>query len=234
MSEENLNKPVDPDEINDDIGKVLVKLARQSVEYYFKNKEVMKVPENLPKILYRPGAAFTTIETYYSEKQYSLRGCIGFIEPIKPLAKTVIEVSIESAFNDPRFNPMDEYELDTVTFEVSVLSKLEEAPSDKEGRLNFVVIGRDGLVAERGYHRGLLLPQVPVENLWDKETFLSETCLKAGLWPDCWLDNKTRIYRFRAMAWKELKPKGYIVRRDLALEYNALISGSKKLASSSS
>ncbi|AFZ70297.1 uncharacterized protein, PH0010 family [Caldisphaera lagunensis DSM 15908] len=219
-----LKKPVDPDEINDELGKLLVNISRQSVEYYFKNKKVMELPKDLPEILYRPGAAFTTIETYYSKEQHSLRGCIGFIEPIKPLIKTVIDVSIEAAFNDPRFEPMNPEELDTVTFEVSVLSKLEEAPKDKEGRINFIVIGRDGLVVERGYYRGLLLPQVPVENLWDKETFLSETCLKAGLWPDCWLDPKTKVYRYRAMAWKEVEPKGNIVRRDLALEYESLIN----------
>ncbi|MDP8002827.1 MAG: AmmeMemoRadiSam system protein A [Caldisphaera sp.] len=224
MQDEAINKPIDPDEIDDETGALLVKIARQSVEYYFKNKAIMSTPSYIPKILQRPGAAFVTIDTYYSENQSSLRGCIGYIEPIKPLINTVMEVSLEAAFNDPRFNPMDEREINFVTFEVSVLSKLEASPSDKIGRLNFIVIGRDGLVIERGYNRGLLLPQVPVENLWDKETFLSETCIKAGLWPDCWLDNKTKVYRYRAMAWKEVKPNGIIIRRDLAKEYEKLIN----------
>ncbi len=220
-------QPVDPEEITDDIGLLLVKVARQSVEHYFKNKSKMPVPNNLPSMVYRPGAAFVTIESYYPEGKSELRGCIGYIEPIKPLIKTIIDVSLEAAFNDPRFYPLREKELNSVTFEVSVLSKLEEAPKDKNGRLEFIVIGRDGLVVERGFNRGLLLPQVPVENLWDKETFLSETCLKAGLWPDCWLDNKTKIYRFRAMAWKEYKPKNSIIRRDLSKEYEELVKLNK-------
>ena len=213
-----MEAPVDPDELDDAIGEQLVRIARRSVEHYFETRELMPTPEGLPPVVYRPGAAFVTIETYESESR-SLRGCIGFVEPIRPLVRSVIEVAVEAAFNDPRFMPMERDELETVTFEVSVLSRLEEAPKTPQGRLIFVKIGRDGLVVERGIYRGLLLPEVPVENLWDPETFLSETCIKAGLWPDCWRDERVKVYRFRTAAWREETPKGPVRRRDLASEY---------------
>ncbi len=211
-------RPVDPAELSDDVGELLVKIARQSVEHYLTKGSIMLTPEGLPSVVYRPGAAFVTIETYESGRK-SLRGCIGFIEPVRPLVRSVIEVAVEAAVNDPRFVPMDRSELDSVIFEVSVLSALEEAPKDRRGRLSFVKIGRDGLVVERGFYRGLLLPEVPVENLWDAETFLSETCIKAGLWPDCWLDERVKVYRFRTATWTEETPKGRVRRRDLAAEY---------------
>ena len=214
--------PVDPDELSDEIGEQLVRIARKSVEYYFEHRSLMPTPSGLPEIVYRPGAAFVTIETYEGGAR-SLRGCIGFIEPVRPLVRSVIEVAVEAAFNDPRFNPMERHELPQVTFEVSVLSRLEEAPADREGRVKFVKIGRDGLVVERGFYRGLLLPEVPVENLWDVETFLSETCIKAGLWPDCWLDPKVKVYRFRTAAWVEEEPLGKVRRRNLAEEYEQLL-----------
>jgi AmmeMemoRadiSam system protein A len=218
-----LERPVDPDEVDDSLGEQLVRLARKSVEHYFDRKELMPAPQGLPPVAYRPGAAFVTIETYEGGSR-SLRGCIGFIEPVRPLVRSVIEVAVEAAFNDPRFMPMERQELDYVTFEVSVLSALEEAPRDVKGRLEFVEIGRDGLVVEKGIYRGLLLPEVPVENLWDVETFLSETCIKAGLWPDCWRDERVKVYRFRTAAWLEETPKGRVRRRDLAAEYRQALA----------
>ncbi len=213
-----MSKPVDPEELTDDTGAELVRIARRTVEYWFEHRERMPAPQGLDPVVYRRGAAFVTIETYYSEDHRELRGCIGHVIAVKPLIESVIEVALEAAFRDPRFPPLSREELDNVTFEVSVLSPLEEAPRDPAGRLGFVVIGRDGLVVERGMYKGLLLPEVPVEYLWDEATFLSETCLKAGLWPDCWLDPETRVYRFRTRAWREKWPRGPIARRDLREE----------------
>ncbi len=215
--------PVDPDEVTDEVGEYLVRLARRSVEYYFEHGARMPTPEDAPPLTRRPGAAFVTIETYLEGGGRELRGCIGYVEPVKPLVDTVIEVALQAAFNDPRFPPLARHELDTVTFEVSVLSVLEEAPRDPRGRLAFVKVGRDGLVVERGPYRGLLLPQVPVEYGWDEETFLSETCIKAGMWPDCWLDPETRVYRYRAAAWREEYPRGPVERRDMVRELEEIL-----------
>ncbi|GAB6148098.1 TIGR00296 family protein [Stetteria hydrogenophila] len=219
-------RPVDPDEVTDEVGEYLVRLARRSVEHYLKTGRRLEAPGDVPELARRPGAAFVTIEAYHGPDERELRGCIGYTEPVKPLVDTVIDAALAAAFEDPRFPPLSPSELDTVTFEVTVLSRLEEAPRSPEGRLSFTLVGRDGLVVERGVYKGLLLPQVPVEYGWDEETFLSETCIKAGLWPDCWLDPETRVYRFRAASWREAEPRGRVERRDLRRELEALIGGS--------
>jgi len=139
--------------------------------------------------------------------------------PVKPLVEATIESALNSAFRDPRFPPMEEWELDQVTFEVSVLSDYEYLGDDPAERLANVLIGRDGLVVERGVHAGLLLPSVPIDHVWDRSTFLSETCIKAGLWPDCWLDPETRVYRYRARVWREEVPLGEVEYRSLRNEY---------------
>ena len=210
-------KPVDPEELTFDEGSYLVWLSRRAVEEYFGLSKRMdyKLPS---KKLERPGAAFVTIETY-SHGSRSLRGCIGYIKPVKPLYLTVKEVALQAAFNDPRFPPMRKEELDNVTFEVSVLSDMEKAPANREGRKNFVKIGRDGLLVVYGLFSGLLLPQVPVEYGWSVEEFLSETCIKAGLPWDCWFDSKVDVYRFRARIWREVEPRGRIEELDLHKEW---------------
>ncbi|NOZ30699.1 MAG: TIGR00296 family protein [Crenarchaeota archaeon] len=214
-------KPVDPDELTHEHGEFLVKFSRKVLEYYFKTGNIIKPPQDVDPLLLRPGAVFVTIETYYDYEKRELRGCIGVTRPVKPLIEAVIESTLNSAFHDPRFHPMEEYELDQVTFEVSVLSDYEYLGNTPEERRKGVVIGRDGLIVERPPYAGLLLPSVPIDYLWDKTTFLSETCIKAGLWPDCWLDPKTKVYRFRARVWRERYPLGPVEYRDLREEYRA-------------
>ncbi len=218
MREEN-ERPVDPEELTDDEGQFLVKIARKSVEYYFNTREKLPTPKDISSKLLRPGMAFVTIEKYYNYDHRELRGCIGTTAPIRSLIDTVIEVALESAFNDPRFPPLERYELDQVTFEVSVLSDFEYLGDTPEERLKGVVIGRDGLLVDAGLAKGLLLPVVPIEYMWDRATFLSQTCIKAGLWPDCWLSSKIRVYRFRARVWREKEPLGETEYRDMRKEY---------------
>jgi uncharacterized protein (TIGR00296 family) len=107
-------------------------------------------------------------------------------------------------------------ELVQVVFEVSVLTPPEpvkvEKPHDYSKKIK---VGRDGLIVERGYCKGLLLPQVPVELGWDEETFLCECCAKAGLPPDSWLLDGTGICRFQAIIFQETTPKGAIVRKEI-------------------
>ncbi|NOZ88971.1 MAG: AmmeMemoRadiSam system protein A [Crenarchaeota archaeon] len=215
---------VRPDELTFEEGAYLVRLARRSVEYFFEHRRLMPVPEDAPPRLRRPGAAFVTITTYYSYEHRELRGCIGHVVPVKTLVESVIEVAVEAAFRDPRFPPMTPDELPRVTFEVTVLGPLEPLPETPEGRLSSIVIGRHGLVARRGMLQGLLLPDVPLEYLWDEETFLAETCVKAGMPPYCWLDRSTEFYRYEGRAWRETKPLGEIEERDLTREYRELIS----------
>jgi uncharacterized protein (TIGR00296 family) len=210
-------KPIDPEELSFEEGIFLVKLARRTVEEYFriKSEESQELPS---RRLERPGAAFVTVEKYANGVR-SLRGCIGYIKPVKPLYLTVKEVALQAAFNDPRFPPIKKEEINNVTFEVSVLSEMEKAPTDREGRKKFVKIGRDGLMVAYGLFSGLLLPQVPVEYGWSVEEFLSETCVKAGLPWDCWFNSNVEVYRFRARIWREIKPREEIEERNLHKEW---------------
>ena len=155
----------------------------------------MSIPKiDFPEKFERKSGVFTTISTY---PQHDLRGCIGFPEPIFPLKKALIESAISAAFQDPRFPPLRKDEIDKVVFEVSLLTPPQEIRvKNRKELLEIVKIGKHGLIVEKGFYKGLLLPQVPVEWGWDVEQFLSQTCWKAGLYPDCWLDKNTKIYTF--------------------------------------
>lgn len=126
----------------------------------------------------------------------ALRGCIGRIEPDQPLARAIPAAAIAAASTDPRFAPMTGEELAEVAIELSILGPLEPISG-----VNEIEIGRHGLLVERGWNRGLLLPQVALEWGWDAEAFLSQTCHKAGLPPDAWQD--ATIWRFEAEVFSE-------------------------------
>lgn len=122
-----------------------------------------------------------------------LRGCIGHIVGDMPLHKTVAEMARCAAFEDPRFPPLTDDELARAEIEISVLGPLTPCPDP-----GMIEVGRHGLLVRQGLRSGLLLPQVPVEWKWDRETFLRQTCAKAGLPSDCWQDPRTAIFWFEA------------------------------------
>jgi AmmeMemoRadiSam system protein B/AmmeMemoRadiSam system protein A len=130
-----------------------------------------------------------------------LRGCIGSIQPRKPIRETVAEMARAAAFDDPRFPSMRAEELPTVSIEISVLSPLREIDGPED-----VTVGRDGLVVEQGPMRGLLLPQVAESQGWDPTTFLEHTARKAGLPESAWQDDETRTYAFTASVFAEDLP----------------------------
>jgi AmmeMemoRadiSam system protein A len=127
-----------------------------------------------------------------------LRGCIGHITGSRALVETVKEVALSSAFEDPRFSPLRAEEWDRVHIEISVLSPFEEI-----GDVNRIEVGVHGIMVRRGSHSGLLLPQVASEQGWDRDAFLSHTCLKAGLPPEAWSWPQTRIEIFSAQVFAE-------------------------------
>ena len=122
-----------------------------------------------------------------------LRGCIGYIEGIKPLHTAVEEMAIAAAFHDPRFNPVREAELPDLEIEISVLTPLKQIRDVEE-----IEVGKHGIIIQKESASGLLLPQVATDYRWDRETFLEHTCLKAGLPQDAWKEKDTRIYIFSA------------------------------------
>jgi len=189
-------------------GKVLVKLARSSVEKFFeKGKfEIQKFDQDFLK---EKRGVFVTIETY---PENELRGCIGFPLPVYPLFEAVQKAAISSAFEDYRFEPLKKEELEKVVFEVSVLTKPELIKVKKpEEYLEKIEEKKDGLIIEYGSFSSLYLPQV-WEIIQEKEKFLESLCLKACLPPDTWKNKKAKIFRFRVEAFKEKEPKGEIVR----------------------
>ncbi|RLF52249.1 MAG: TIGR00296 family protein [Thermoplasmata archaeon] len=191
--------------LNLDEGKKAVSFAREVIEEYVKNKTVPEI--ELPDVFNEKHGAFVTIHTY---PEYELRGCIGVPLPVKSLKEAIVE-GATSATRDPRFPPLSPDELDNIVVEVTVLTEPELIRVDKPSDyLSEIEIGRDGLIVEQGFFKGLLLPQVPVEQGWDKEEFLSHTCMKAGLMPDAWFDKNTKIYRFSGQIFTETKPRGEI------------------------
>ena len=191
-------------------GEFLVALARNTVTQYLLEGKQMKTPEESPPKLLEKCGVFVTINTFKNGEK-SLRGCIGYPYPISPLVEAVIDSAINAATQDPRFEPMTKDELDKVVFEVSVLTPPQpvESPSPKD-YVKKIKVGQDGLIIERGYHKGLLLPQVPIEWGWDEEEFLCQCCMKAGLPPDSWLTKESKIYKFKAIIFEEEGPNGKV------------------------
>lgn len=170
----------------------LLGLARRSVEASAGVRAEAPLDMTTDTLLEKRGA-FVTLKI-----GGRLRGCIGMVEPRKPLKDTVAEMARAAAVGDPRFVPVGEDEIDSLDIEISVLTLLRRIRSRDE-----IVVGTHGLVVERGPHRGLLLPQVATEAEWDAETFLGYTCEKAGLPRNAWRDPETRIFVFSAQVFRE-------------------------------
>lgn len=191
-------------------GTKAVQFARQIVDEYVRNH---KTPaQNLGKAFQEKQGVFVTLHIY---PDHELRGCIGIPLPVMPLNDAIIE-SAQSATRDPRFPPLEEKELTSIVIEVTILTKPElikvKQPQEYPSHIE---IGRDGLIVEQGFYKGLLLPQVPIEQEWDTEEFLSHTCMKAGLLPDAWFDSNTKIFKFSGQIFTETSPKGSIKEKRL-------------------
>lgn len=194
-------------------GIFLVRLARESIEKYLEEGKTISPPKNAPEKLKQKAGIFVTLEAYPDK---NLRGCIGYPEPIMPLIDAVIKAGISSATQDPRFTPLQAGEMEKIIVEVSVLTppELIRVKSPKEYPKK-IEIGRDGLIVEKGFYKGLLLPQVPVDEGWDAEEFLSYTCMKAGMMADCWYEEDAKIYKFEGRIFSEVEPKGEVIERSL-------------------
>lgn len=168
----------------------LLRFARASIVAY-----LTAGPRPAPPKLADPNrhaGAFVTLTT-----EGELRGCIGYPGATGDLNDVVAEAAVAAATQDPRFPPLAVSDLPRLHVEISVLTPIEPVRHLEE-----IEVGRDGLVAEQGYRRGLLLPQVASEYGWDREEFLSHTCLKAGLRADAWRGGAA-ISRFQAEVFEE-------------------------------
>ena len=172
----------------------LLSIARTSIESVLDGLRVRVDESSLDPVLIRPSGAFVSLHTHEGD----LRGCIGSIHPVAPLCHAVSSNAINAAFRDPRFHPLEREELLHVHIEISVMSPIEVVSA-----IESIDVGRDGLIITRGNRAGLLLPQVASEYGWDRETFLAQTCAKAGLPLDAWRRPDTRIERFSAEVFSE-------------------------------
>jgi len=195
-------------ELTDEAGRFLVQLARQSISTFLDAGKNPPVPSNTPDGLHQKCGVFVTLNVLRGEEK-ALRGCIGYPEPRLPLVEATVLSAINSATGDPRFPPLTTEELERVVIEVSVLTPpvLITVKTPKE-YVAQVEVGKDGLIVERGVFKGLLLPQVPVEWEWNAEEFLTHCCMKAGLSPDAWLIEGTKIYKFSCVIARETRPGG--------------------------
>jgi len=174
----------------------LVRLARDAIESEFTQRELETRPY---KRFSEERGLFVTLT-----REGELRGCIGYVQPIGPLYKTVVLAARAAAFHDPRFPPLRPEELGAIRIEVSILTEPAEVKVQRPDEyLTKIQVGRDGLIIKRGFRTGLLLPQVPVEYGWNVETFLEHLCRKAGLPIDAWKDPSTRIDAFQAEIYGE-------------------------------
>jgi len=175
---------------------LLLQVARDSIAAQLEVKAATQVKATSP-VLEEFRGAFVSLH-----RRGQLRGCIGYIDAVKPLLQTVMEMAPAAAFQDPRFRPLQADELADLEIEISVLTPLRLVKSTDE-----IEVGQHGLYIVKGLNRGLLLPQVATQYHWDRQTFLEQTCNKAGLPSNAWKDPDTQIFIFRAEIFADHPPQ---------------------------
>jgi len=174
--------------LTDQEKEALKDLVRLAIAQRLFPKENITLPSAPSAAMSKHLGAFVTLKS-----QGKLRGCIGHVVGDKPLWDTVAEMAQAAAFDDSRFAPLDPGEFDALELEISILSPLVECPDP-----TLVEVGRHGLLLHHAGRSGLLLPQVPVEWRWDRETFLTQICHKAGLPGDTWRESGAMLFWFEA------------------------------------
>jgi uncharacterized protein (TIGR00296 family) len=185
-----------------------VKLARSAIEKYIIEGDIIS-PKKLPKKFDEKRGVFVTL------RQDGLRGCIGHPYPTMPLGEAIVNSAVSSATQDPRFMPLRADELEKITIEVTVLTPPRLIHAKPKMLPKKIEIGKNGLIITRGPNQGLLLPQVAVEHQFDEEEFLSQTCIKAGLYPDSWLEEDTQIHIFEGQIFVETSTAGDVEERKI-------------------
>lgn len=192
-------------------GRFLVKLARRAIVVALQTGDLLSPPPDTPEPLKEQRGVFVTLRRHFGDEKL-LRGCIGMPLPIKPLVDATMEAALSAAFRDPRFSPLEADELPQIVVEVSVLTMPQLLQvADTREYPSKVRIGKDGLLVEGDWAKGLLLPQVAPEHGLDAVAFLEQTCLKAGLEKDAWRKGGIRIYTFQAQIFAEKEPDGEVV-----------------------
>lgn len=171
----------------------LLQIARDTIAAALENRRIELADDAFDDVLRHPSGAFVTLTI-----SGDLRGCVGSIHPVAPLFRAVSNSAFNAAFRDPRFPPLRKEEFARTEIEISVMGPIETVQDVEE-----IEVGRDGLIVSRGRNTGLLLPQVATEYGWNRDTFLGQTCRKAGLPSDAWTLPDCRIERFPAEVFNE-------------------------------
>jgi AmmeMemoRadiSam system protein A len=179
-------------ELNSHEQQALLAIARQAIIHGVQTGQEYVEPRE-EKALNQRNGCFVTIK-----QNEQLRGCIGNFQSELPLFKEVAQMAQASSAKDPRFYPLKEEDLDNFTLEISVLSPLHKVEDVED-----IEVGKHGIYIEKSFYRGVLLPQVATEHDWDRQTFLKQTCLKAGLPTDAWEADDADIYVFSAQVFGE-------------------------------
>lgn len=202
-------------DVKDETGIYLVKLARYAAFSWIVEEKEPDPIQPIPDQAQFTTGAFVTVKEKIGDEAH-LRGCIGYPIGIKPLFEEVIDLAKESTLNDPRFDPVQEKELPNLIFEVTVLTPPEEINyTSPEDLLSKIKIPGDGLIVKHGRFSGLLLPQVPIEQNWKEEEYISYTCRKAYLPTDIWKREKIEVKKFQGVVFTEKSPEGEIMRLSL-------------------
>jgi len=177
----------------------LLDLARKTLEYYFETGKKLEIDEReISENLKQERGVFITLN-----KHEQLRGCIGYILPHGKIYEAVIDNALNAAFDDPRFGPLQENELEDVEIEVSILTEPQELPiSNPQDYLTRLRPEIDGVILKQGSNSATYLPQV-WESLKNPGEFLESLCQKAGLNANCWLNEKTKISIYQAIVFSE-------------------------------
>jgi uncharacterized protein len=171
--------------------KLLLEIARNAIVSHYENS-VIPAREETEPLLQEKRGCFVCIKI-----NGKLRGCIGSFVSDQPLYQLVREMAVSAATRDPRFYPMSKQELGESNLEISILTSLQKVSAIDE-----IVPGKHGLYIEKNTARGVLLPQVASEYGWDRETFLCQTSIKAGMQADAWKEG-AGIYIFGAEVFNE-------------------------------
>ncbi|OPX77272.1 MAG: hypothetical protein A4E44_00121 [Methanosaeta sp. PtaB.Bin018] len=188
-------------------GRIAVRLAREALTTYVEERKTIEA-NGLPPVFDEPRGVFVTLHM-----EGELRGCIGYPYPVMPLGKAIVDSAINASSRDPRFPRVRPGELKRIEVEVTILTKPKTYDVPKKKLPELVRVGKDGLIVTKGPFSGLLLPQVAPEWGFDSLEFLSQTCVKAGLPPDAWLDEDTEVQHFEAQIFAEVAPGREVIEK---------------------
>lgn len=176
-------------------GKVLLATARESIVSRLEGRSPRWPVAGSTLSIVR--GAFVTLRVGKGAGA-ALRGCIGRMNAKESLVRTVREMAVSAAFEDPRFPPLERHELPSISIEVTVLGPMRQVDDVSD-----IEVGRHGVYLSKGWHSAVFLPQVAGEQGWGRDELLVNLCYKAGLSASSWKDNDARFQIFEGKIFEE-------------------------------